>query len=94
MPELPETAHFTLVPDRMCEVQPRPARKVDLLEKRPVYGRKCVAHLQLVELADRTLKAFDLRDGKRVLIAEAKDGEAVAIPPFDAVTFRLGDVWK
>ena len=43
--------------------------------------------------ADRTLEAFELREGQWVLIASAKDDDPVCIPPFDAVTFNLGDLW-
>ena len=93
MPELPDTAYFTLAPDWVCEVLSASTRKLDLHEKRPVYAREGVAHLWLVEPADRTLEAFELREGQWVLIASAKDAEPVSIRPFDAITFSLGDLW-
>ena len=46
-----------------------------------------------LEPTDRTLEAFELRDGEWVLIGCAKDDEAVSIRPFDAITFSLGDLW-
>ena len=50
-------------------------------------------HLWLIDPADRTLEAFELRDGEWVLIACAKDDEPVSVRPFDAITFSLGDLW-
>ena len=93
MPELPDTAYFTLAPDWVCEVLSASTRKLDLMGKRPIYAREGVEHLWLVEPTDRTLEAFELRDGQWVLIASAKDDEPVSIPPFDAITFNLGDLW-
>ena len=93
MPELPDTAYFTLAPDWVCEVLSSSTRKVDLHEKRPVYAREGVAHLWLVDPTDRTLEAFELQNGQWLLIASAQDDEPVSIRPFDAITFSLGDLW-
>ena len=93
MAELPDTAYFTLAPDWVCEVLSASTRRLDLHEKRPVYAREGVGHLWLVDPADRTLEAFELREGQWVLIASAKDDDPVGIRPFDAITFSLGDLW-
>ena len=94
MPDLPETAYFTLAPDWVCEVLSRSTRRVDLHEKRPVYARERVAHLWLVDPTDRTLEVFELRDGQWVLIATATDDDLISIRPFDAITSSLGDLWR
>ena len=93
MPELPDTPYFPLAPDWVCEVLSASTRKVDLQEKRPVYARGGVGYLWLIEPTDRTLEAFELRDGEWVLIAWVKDDEPVSVLPFDAITFSLGDLW-
>ena len=93
MAELPDTAHFGLAPDWVCEVLSASTRRLDLHGKRPVYAREGVAHLWLVDPADRTLEAFELREGQWVLVATAQDDDPVSIHPFDAVTFGLGDLW-
>ena len=93
MPEYPETAYVTLAPDWVCEVLWASTRRLDLQGKRPVYAREEVRHLWLVEPTDRTLEAFELREGEWVLIAAAKDGDPISIRPFDAITFSLGDLW-
>ena len=93
MPDYPETAYVTLAPDWVCEVLSVSTRRLDLHGKRPVYAREGVAHLWLVDPADRALEAFELHDGRWVLIASAKDDDLVSIRPFDAITFSLGDLW-
>ena len=93
MEELPDTAYFTLAPDWACEVLSASTRRLDLHEKRPVYAREGVEHLWLVDPADRTLEAFELREGQWVLIASAKDDDPISVRPFDAITFNLGDLW-
>ena len=93
MPELPDTAYFTLAPDWVCEVLSSSTRKVDLHEKRPIYAREGVVHLWHIDPTDRTLEAFELRDGQWLLIASAKDDDPVSIRPFDAIAFSLGDLW-
>ena len=93
MPELPDTAYFTLAPDWVCEVLSASTRRFDLHEKRPIYAREGVPCLWLVDPADRTLEAFELHDGQWLLIAGARDDDPVSIRPFDAITFSLGDLW-
>ena len=93
MPKFPETAFVTLAPDWVCEVLSPSTRRLDLHEKRPVYAREGVAHLWLIDPIDRTLEAFALADGRWTLIATAQDEDHVSIPPFDATTFSLGELW-
>ena len=93
MPELPTTDYVALAPDWACEMLSAETRTLDLGAKRPVYAREGVAHLWLIDPRDRTLEAFELRDGEWALIACAKDDDPVSIRPFDAITFSLGDLW-
>ena len=88
-----DPAFPTLAPDWVREVLSASTRRVDLHGKHPVYARERVAHLWLVDPTDRTLEAFELRDGQWVLIASAKDDEPVSIRLFDAITFNLGALW-
>ena len=68
-------------------------RRLDLQGKRPIYAREGIGHLWLVDPTDRNLEAFELHAGTWVLIAIAKEGDPVSIPPFNAITFSLGDLW-
>ena len=93
MPKLPDAAFVTLAPDWVCEVLSASTRKLDLCGKRPIYAREGVGHLWPVDPVDRTLEAFELRDGEWVLIASAQDDDPIAVRPFEAVTFSLGGLW-
>jgi len=93
MPDYPDTAYVTLALDWVCEVLSPSTRRFDLHGKRPVYAREGVKHLWLVDPLDRTLEAFELRDGHWTLIATAKDDEPISIRPIDAITFSLEDLW-
>ena len=93
MPELPDTAYFTLAPDWVCEVLSASTRKVDLQRKRPIYAGAGVPHLWLIDPVDRTLEAFELLDRQWLLIASAQDDAPVSIRPFDSFTFSLGELW-
>ena len=93
MLDYPDTAYFSLAPDWVCEVLSPSTRKLDLCSKRPIYARERVEDLWLVDPVDRTLEAFELREGQWVLTATLKDDDPVGLRPFDAVTFSLSDLW-
>ena len=93
MPELPDTAYFTLAPDWVCEVLSPSTRKLDLVHKRPIYASAEIVHLWLVDPVERILEAFRLHDGKWQLIATVEDDDPVRIAPFEAVTFSLAELW-
>ena len=93
MPELPETAYFTLAPDWACEILSPSTRAHDLVHKRPLYAAAAIAYLWLIDPVEQILEAFTLADGHWRLVAAVEHDDAVQIPPFDAMTFRLGDLW-
>lgn len=93
MPEISDAAYCTVAPDWVGEVLSPSTRRIDLHEKRPIYARENVRHLWFVDPVARDLETFELRKGEWVLIATAKDDDPVSVPPFDAITFNLGDLW-
>lgn len=93
MPEFPDTAAFEIMPDWVCEILSPSTRQFDLIEKRPIYAGMGVSHLWLVEPIDRTLEAFELKDGNWTLIAALKNDDAVSVAPFDAIEFPLSALW-
>ena len=93
MPELPDTAYFTLAPDWACEILSPSTRAHDLVHKRPLYAAAAIAYLWLIDPVEQILEAFALADGHWRLIGAVEHDDAVQIPPFDAVTFQLGDLW-
>jgi Uma2 family endonuclease len=93
MPQVPEDHRFETVPDWVCEILSPSTAKKDRVIKLPVYARYGVAYAWLVDPAAQTLEAFELREGRWLMIAALKDDERVAVPPFDAVEFGLADLW-
>ena len=94
MPELPETTYFPLVPDWACEVLSPSTEQTDRSVKMPIYAAQGVAHLWLIDPDLRTLEAYALGDdGLWVLQTTLKDGDAVRLAPFDAISFPLGGLW-
>jgi Uma2 family endonuclease len=93
MPAVPEGHRFEVAPDWVCEIlSPVTARK-DRALKLPLYAEYRVAHAWLVDPLAQTLEAFSLCAEGWLLIATLKDDEAVNVPPFDAITFSLADLW-
>ena len=93
MPEFPETAYCTVAPDWVCEVLSPSTRALDQGAKQAIYAREGVAHLWFVDPDERSLEAFGLREGNWVLRKRLTGDAPVSLPPFDAITFSLGDLW-
>jgi Uma2 family endonuclease len=93
MPALPDAAWFELAPDWVCEVLSPGTRRLDLTDKRDIYGASGIVHLWLIDPDERTLEAFERRDGAWVLIAAIAGEAEVRIAPFDAIAFPLGALW-
>ena len=97
MPVYPNVPFFTLSPDWVCEILSPSTRRIDLHKKRPVYAREGVGHLWLLDPDERTLEAFALHESDRgkewIEIASLQGDDLVSVPPFDAITFNLGDLW-
>lgn len=93
MPDLPEQNYFTLPSDWVCEVLSPSTRKMDLGTKRAIYAREGVAYLWFVDPTARMLEAFALRDNFWVVIETVTGDAEVSLPPFDAISFSLADLW-
>lgn len=93
MPELPETAWFELPPDWVCEILSPSTRRLDLGIKREVYAQYGVSHLWLLDPEPRVLEVFELSGGRWLHVRTFTGDEEVAVPPFDAVPFKLDLLW-
>ena len=93
MPEFPDTAYCTLAPDWACEVVSPSTRALDRGEKQAIYAREGVSHLWFVDPDAQTLEAFELRKGRWVLLKQIAGNSPVSLPPFDSISFPLGDLW-
>lgn len=93
MPEYPDVAYFTMVPDWTCEVLSPSTRTLDQGMKRAIYAREGVSHLWFVDPDARTLEAFELREGRWLLLETLMGDVPVSLPPFDQTSFSLSDLW-
>jgi Uma2 family endonuclease len=93
MPELPDTAFFTLAPDWVCEVLSPSTTTVDRIVKLPVYLRERVSYVWFVDPLAKTLEVLRL-DGPTYRIVNAFGGDApVRAEPFDAIELELAALW-
>ena len=93
MPALPDTAFFTLAPDWVCEVLSPSTRKLDLGHKRDIYAREGVAYLWIIDPEDHTLDTFVLDKGHWVSTGALSGDMPVSLPPFEAISFLLSELW-
>ena len=93
MPVFPDVAYFTLAPDWVCEVLSPSTRKLDLGGKSAVYVRAGVSHIWFVDPIARSLEARELRGTKWAEIATLHDDATLSLPPFEAISFSLSDLW-
>lgn len=93
LPILPETNHITVAPDWLCEILSPPTENLDRNAKRRAYGEAEVAFLWLLDPRSRSLEAFQLVAASWMLIGVVTDDEVVSLPPFDAISFPLSELF-
>ncbi len=93
MPEMPDTAYFTLPPDWVCEVLSPGTARVDRADKMPIYAAQGIPFLWLIDPAPHTLEVFLLRAGRWVLEHVYQEDGRGAAPPFDA-WLSTADLWS
>jgi Uma2 family endonuclease len=95
MPELPDTAYFTLVPDWVCEVLSPSTERLDRDEKLPYYAEHGVCHVWLLDPIDKRLDVHTLDPRtKRWREVRTYQGDAVRAAPFDAIELDLAALWS
>lgn len=93
MPELPKEAFFSLAPDWVCEVLSPSTSRIDRTAKMPIYARAEVSHLWLVDPQNETLEAYELENGRWVLLGNHGGDDEVRVKPFAEIVVRLGRLW-
>lgn len=93
MPSLPETAWFELAPDWICEVLSSSTERIDRAGKMPRYAENGVRWLWLIDPEIRTLEAYELHDGKWLLLTVLDEDKPVSVAPFDEIEFPLSALW-
>jgi Uma2 family endonuclease len=93
LPTMPDTAWIEVVPDWVCEVLSPSTERYDRGEKRQIYAEAGVGHVWHIDPVLRILEAFELRDGKWLLLATFSDDAEVAVAPFAEAAFSLSLLW-
>jgi Uma2 family endonuclease len=91
--KLPDRAWIDVAPDWVCDVLSPSTEGYDRGEKRSIYAEARVGHLWHVDPVLRMLEAFELRDGKWLLLDVFQDNAEVAVPPFADIAFSLAPLW-
>lgn len=91
MPVFPETAWFELRPDWVCEVLSPSTRRIDLVQKAPIYAREGIPWLWFVDPSARIVEVRRL-DGEHWVVQEIADDTAPRrLPPFEAIELSPDD---
>ena len=93
MPELPTEPYFTLAPDWACEILSPSTAQLDRTRKLPLYGRKQVPNVWLVDPDAKTLEVFRLDGDTYRLVATHGGDVVVRAVPFDAIELELAALW-
>ena len=93
MPDVPGAAFSELIPDWVCEVLSPSTSNDDRGRKRRIYATYGLAYLWLLDPAVRELEAFELRDGKWVLLDLFSGDDEIVAAPFGAASFPLSVLW-
>ncbi|MCY4153294.1 MAG: Uma2 family endonuclease [Aestuariivita sp.] len=89
MPDYTASAYCEIPPDWVCEVLSPSTRRIDQIEKRVIYVREKVSHLRFIDPDEKTMEAFEWRQGYWVLPKTLADNETASIAPFEVISFPL-----
>lgn len=88
-----EGAWFDEVPDWVCEVLSPATELYDRGDKRRIYAEFGVGFLWLLDPRSRLLEVFQRLDESWLLTHSFANADQVSAPPFDAISFSLGQLW-
>lgn len=89
LPNPAETRPIAVPPDWVCEVLSPSTAARDRVTKSQLYATQGICHYWLVDVDSRTLEAFELHEGRWVLVGAFADGDSARIPPFEKVELQL-----
>ena len=92
-PASEETNWISVSPDWICEILSPKTVGLDKVRKMPIYAQQGIAHLWLVDPAERTLDVFRLESSRWALLATFIENDKVRAEPFQEVEIELGNLW-
>ena len=90
MPERPSGRPITLRPDFICEVLSESNAATDQVDKFRVYASSGVPFYGIGDPGRKILTIYHLEGATYTVALQAKHGETVHAPPFDAIALRVG----
>jgi Uma2 family endonuclease len=94
LPDLPEQAYFSVVPDWICEVVSASTAALDRVKKLAVYARERASHAWLVDPLAQTIEVLRLESGRWTIISTCAGADVVRVEPFEAIELDLTLLWE
>jgi len=94
MPEMPDTAAFSLPPDWVCEVLSPNTASQDRTIKMEIYAREGVGHIWLSDPLAELLEVYRAEHGRWLRVSSWHGDPKVRAEPFDAIELSLGRLWS
>lgn len=93
MPQIPDEAYFSTIPDWVCEVLSPSTAAIDRARKMPFYAQSGVKHFWLVDPIAKSLEVYENDHGRWVVVHTYMDNEKARAVPFDAIELDLSTLW-
>jgi Uma2 family endonuclease len=93
LPAMPDTPHFALPPDWLCEILSPSTALTDRTKKLARYAQAGVAFAWLVDPVAATLEVFRLEHGRWLLLGAFGGDETVSAEPFQEIELDLSLLW-
>lgn len=93
LPRYPETNYFEIAPDWVCEILSASTEIRDRGVKSSIYAEAGVGHFWLVDPRIQMLQAMERVDRRWLLLGTWRSDDEARIPPFEAITISLADLW-
>ena len=85
---------ISVPPDWTCEMLSPSTRRLDRMEKMPIYAQYGVHYLWLTDPEEKTLEVYRLKEGEWVVTKLFKDEVRVRAEPFTEIEIDLSDLWR
>lgn len=92
LPNLPDTAYFSLPPDWVCEIASS-GTAAFRARKMAIYAGEGVSHAWLIDPLARTIEARRLENGRWTSVATHVRNQIVHLEPFETIDVPLALLW-
>jgi Uma2 family endonuclease len=89
----PDTAWIDVAPDWVCEILSASTETRDRTAKMRIYATAGVHYLWLIDPRQQMLQAFELLDGRWIVLGGWSSADHVSVPPFNQISLPLASLW-